>query len=153
MKATKSNEEGDAQIRESTNIDYVAKFGGSSVANADRMVEVFKLLKEQYVDKGDTPAIVLSAMGKTTNNLLASGQRALKEGVVDIEYVKNLTDETIKKLNVPEVQAEINKILKELESLLTGVTMLKELSPRSNDYLVSFGERISTRIFAAYCNK
>lgn len=31
--------------------------------------------------------------------------------------------------------------------------MLKELSPRSNDYLVSFGERISTRIFAAYCNK
>ena len=34
-----------------------------------------------------------------------------------------------------------------------GVTMLKELSPRSNDYLVSFGERISTRIFAAYCNK
>ena len=29
-----------------TNIDYVAKFGGSSVANGDRMLEVFKLVKE-----------------------------------------------------------------------------------------------------------
>ena len=35
-------------------------------------------------------------MGKTTNNLLASGTRALKEGVVDIEYVTKLTSDTIK---------------------------------------------------------
>lgn len=148
-----STDETDSTTRDVTNIDYSAKFGGSSVANADRMIEVFKLVKEQYVDKGDTPAVVLSAMGKTTNNLLASGTKALKEGVVDIEYVTKLTSETIKQLEIPEVQKEIDGLLKELSSLLMGVTMLKELSPRSNDYLVSFGERISTRIFAAYCNK
>ena len=91
-----STDEGDSTTRDVTNIDYSAKFGGSSVANADRMIEVFKLVKEQYVDKGDTPAVVLSAMGKTTNNLLASGTKALKEGVVDIEYVTKLTSETIK---------------------------------------------------------
>lgn len=72
MKAS-ADEEFKTQERGRTNIDYSIKFGGSSVANADRMLEVFKLVKEQYVDKGDTPAVILSAMGKTTNNLLASG--------------------------------------------------------------------------------
>lgn len=105
------------------------------------------------MDKGEIPAVILSAMGKTTNHLLAAGQKALKEGQVDVSYVEKLTKETIKELDVPEVQKEIDSLLKELSSLLQGVTMLKELSPRSNDYLVSFGERISTRIFAAYCNK
>lgn len=143
----------DTEVRDRTNIDYVAKFGGSSVANAERMVEVYKLIKEQYVDKKENVALILSAMGKTTNNLLASGQKALKEGVVDIKYVKELTDETMKKLDIPEAKKEIDELLNELQSLLTGVTMLKELSPRSNDYLVSFGERISTRIFTAYLNK
>ena len=141
------------KTRETSNITYAAKFGGSSVANADRMLEVFKLVKEEYVDKGDTPAVVLSAMGKTTNNLLASGKKALLEGVVDTSYVRKLTSDTIKQLGVEDVKPEIDALIKELESLLTGVTMLKELSCRSNDYLVSFGERISTRIFAAYCNK
>lgn len=43
--------------------------------------------------------------------------------------------------------------LEELEQLLKGIAMLKELTPRSRDYLVSFGECMSTRIFAAYLNK
>lgn len=41
-----STDEGDFTTRDLTNIDYSAKFGGSSVANADRMIEVFKLVKE-----------------------------------------------------------------------------------------------------------
>jgi aspartokinase len=43
--------------------------------------------------------------------------------------------------------------LDELEQLLKGVAMMKELTPRTRDYLVSFGECMSTRIFAAYLNK
>jgi aspartate kinase len=43
--------------------------------------------------------------------------------------------------------------LDELEQLLKGVAMIKELTPRTRDYLVSFGECMSTRIFAAYLNK
>lgn len=41
----------------------------------------------------------------------------------------------------------------ELEQLLKGIAMMKELTPRARDYLVSFGECMSTRIFAAYLNK
>ena len=43
--------------------------------------------------------------------------------------------------------------LEELEQLLKGIAMMKELTPRTRDYLVSFGECMSTRIFAAYLNK
>jgi aspartate kinase len=44
-------------------------------------------------------------------------------------------------------------LLDELEQLLKGVAMMKELTLRTRDYLVSFGECMSTRIFAAYLNK
>lgn len=43
--------------------------------------------------------------------------------------------------------------LEELEQLLKGIAMMKELTLRTTDYLVSFGECMSTRIFAAYLNK
>ena len=62
-----------------------------------------------------------------------------------------MTEKTIKELKLESIDEEMQELLHELESLLTGVTMLKELSPRSKDYLVSFGERISTRLFAEYC--
>lgn len=41
----------------------------------------------------------------------------------------------------------------ELEQLLNGIAMMKEMTLRTKDYLVSFGECMSTRIFAAYLNK
>jgi aspartokinase len=44
-------------------------------------------------------------------------------------------------------------LLDELEQLLKSIAMMKELTLRSTDYLLSFGERMSTRIFAAYLNK
>lgn len=43
--------------------------------------------------------------------------------------------------------------LEELEQLLKGIAMMKELTLRTKDYLVSFGECMSTRLFAAYLNK
>lgn len=44
-------------------------------------------------------------------------------------------------------------LLDELEQLLKGIAMMKELTLRTRDYLVSFGECMSTRIFAAFLNK
>lgn len=43
-------------------------------------------------------------------------------------------------------------LLDELEQLLMGIALMKELTSRTKDYLVSFGERLSTRLFAAYLN-
>jgi aspartokinase len=59
--------------------DCVFKFGGSSLANAERIDHVARLIKDQ-IELGYRPrAVVCSAMGKTTNNLLSAGEFALGE--------------------------------------------------------------------------
>ena len=62
-------------------IKTVIKFGGSSLATAERLKEVAALVKF-LVEEGQTPIMVCSAMGKTTNNLLNAGDFALKDGKV-----------------------------------------------------------------------
>jgi len=124
----------------------VMKFGGSSVADAGRIRNVADIIKS-YLSK--KPVQVLSAMGDTTDHLLEAGDLALKEGKVEIKHVEKLHIETIKKLKIP-AQKDIEDLMKELSRLLSGIALIRELSPRTKDHLVSFGERISVRIMAAY---
>lgn len=123
------------------------KFGGSSVANAERIKHVASIIKA-YKEK--KPVVVLSAMGDTTDHLLEAADQAVK-GIVDVEGVAKLHKETAELLNV-NIET-IQDLLKELNQLLTGISMLKEISKRSRDYLVSFGERMSVRMMAAYLSK
>ena len=125
----------------------VMKFGGSSVANAERIKHVASIIKA-YKEK--KPVVVLSAMGDTTDHLLEAADQAVK-GIVDVEGVAKLHKETAELLNV-NIET-IQDLLKELNQLLTGISMLKEISKRSRDYLVSFGERMSVRMMAAYLTK
>jgi len=124
----------------------VMKFGGSSVADAARLRHVGEIVQTQLYRK---PALVLSAMGDTTDHLLEAGNLALTQGKVEIKAVKNLHQAAIKALQLP-VQKEINALLDELTRLLSGIALIRELTPRTKDYLVSFGERLSVRIAAAY---
>lgn len=122
------------------------KFGGSSVADANRLRHVAAIVKTQMDRK---PALVLSAMGDTTDHLLEAGSLALNEGKVNIKNVEKLHKETIKTLKLP-IQKEISELFDELTRLLSGIALIRELTPRTKDYLVSFGERLSVRIAAAY---
>lgn len=54
--------------------------------------------------------------------------------------------------NVHTLSSSGAELLDELEQLLMGIALMKELTVRTKDYLVSFGERLSTRLFAAYLN-
>lgn len=120
------------------------KFGGSSVANAERIKHVASIIKA-YKEK--RPVVVLSAMGDTTDHLLEAADLAVT-GKVDVAKVAKLHEDTAKELgiNIDTIEA----LLSELKTLLTGISMLKEISRRSRDYLVSFGERMSVRMMAAY---
>jgi aspartate kinase len=122
------------------------KFGGSSVANAERIRHVASIVKTQLTKK---PVLVLSAMGDTTDHLLEAGNLALNEGKTDIKRIEKLHQETIKNLKLP-VQKEVANLLDELSRLLSGIALIRELTPRTKDYLVSFGERLSVRIAAAF---
>ncbi|WP_027728545.1 aspartate kinase [Treponema sp. C6A8] len=125
----------------------VMKFGGSSVANAERIKHVASIIKAYQQNR---PAVVLSAMGDTTDHLLAAADDAVN-GKVDIAQVAKLHRETITALELDGTETEA--LLSELNQLLTGISMLKELTKRTRDYLVSFGERLSVRIMAAYLKK
>jgi len=124
----------------------VMKFGGSSVANAERIRHVAGIIKN-FADR--RPIVVLSAMGDTTDDLLDAADAALG-GVITIDAVEKLHKDTARELGIPV--ADIDPLLSELRTLLTGISMLREVTPRSRDYLVAFGERLSVRIMAAYLN-
>ncbi|KAL6638682.1 hypothetical protein ACP70R_023793 [Stipagrostis hirtigluma subsp. patula] len=132
----------------------VMKFGGSSLASAERMREVADLILSF---PEETPVIVLSAMGKTTNNLLLAGEKAVSCGapkaseIPELLVIRELHLRTIDELGLD--RSTVSGLLDELEQLLKGIAMMKELTLRTRDYLVSFGECMSTRIFAAYLNK
>ncbi|KAK1736325.1 aspartokinase [Skeletonema marinoi] len=148
-----------------TPIDVTMKFGGSSLANAERIDHVANLIKdrtnpppnEDGSPSGENPvrprAVICSAMGKTTNSLLAAGEMAL-EGRVDIEALRTLHLGTCRKFDIPErTRNDVEKLLDECEDMLNGVRLIQELSPKSLDQLVSYGERCSVRIMAARLNQ
>jgi len=128
----------------------VMKFGGSSVADAQRIRHVAEIVKTQLDRK---PVLVLSAMGDTTDHLLEAGNNAFQKGEVSIEQIEKNHFNTVKKLKLPvNTKKEIAALLDELKRLLSGISLLREMTPRTKDFLVSFGERLSVRIAAAYCN-
>ncbi|XP_066393840.1 aspartokinase 1, chloroplastic-like [Miscanthus floridulus] len=130
------------------------KFGGSSVASAERMREVADLILSFPEER---PVVMLSAMGKTTNKLLMAGEKAVGCGTTNVSeldelsFVKELHLGTLDQLGLD--RSIIYGLLDELEQLLKGIAMMKELTLRTRDYLVSFGECMSTRIFTALLNK
>lgn len=133
----------------------VMKFGGSSVADAERMREVAAIV---LTFQEEMPVVVLSAMGKTTNYLLAAGEQALKcdngEEVAEMEpirLIRKLHETTMHELGVDaETREEVNKLLNKIEQVCTGVALMQECTSRTRATLVSFGERMSTRIFSSF---
>eukprot|EP01023_Acetabularia_acetabulum_P042533 TRINITY_DN4210_c0_g6_i1.p1 TRINITY_DN4210_c0_g6~~TRINITY_DN4210_c0_g6_i1.p1 ORF type:complete len:563 (+),score=97.84 TRINITY_DN4210_c0_g6_i1:41-1690(+) len=135
-------------------ISIVYKYGGSSLATANhlkRVAEITCSFQEHL------PCVVLSAMGKTTNKLLEAGCQAVCTKTSEIGNLQPLREiielhvDTVRQLQVDIATApQVELLLTELEQLLVGLSITKDLSPKVKDKLVSFGERLSTRIFAAY---
>ena len=129
------------------------KFGGSSLADHTRVDHVAKLIRSQIEEEGADPIIVLSAMGKSTNLLLAAADAALEGGAAEeaVAPVAALARDTCAALELPDdVLAAVDELIAELTGLVRGVGLVQELSPALKDRIVSFGERISVRIVSAH---
>jgi aspartokinase/homoserine dehydrogenase 1 len=131
----------------------VLKFGGTSVADAQNIKLVLDIILKQA--KEDKLIVVVSALSKVTDLLQLASEKAsakdeiYKEIVTDIEK-KNL--DAIKEL-IPVNQqssllSHIKRIINHLETLLDGCFLLGELSPRTSDTILSFGELLSSFIIA-----
>ena len=126
----------------------VMKFGGSSLACAERIQGMADIVLSKKKHK---PVVVLSAMGDTTDDLLEAADTALKKGSVSIEKIEETHIQAAAGLGLEDsVRNDIKTLLWELGSLLTGISLTKELTGRTKDCLLSFGERLSIRIAAAY---
>lgn len=135
-------------------VNIVYKFGGSSVRDAERMREVADIICSF---QENLPCVVLSAMGKTTNMLLECGELALRSptdtipNLKPLRAIRELHLSTCEELGVEaSVRAEVEALLCNLQQLLIGISIMQDLTPRAKDSLVSFGERMSTRIFASF---
>lgn len=136
----------------------VLKFGGTSVANAQNIKLVLNIILDKA--KQDKLIVVVSAITKVTDLLLLASQKAasnnesFKEVVVEIE--KKHVD-AIKELFPVHEQSSslshIKRIMNHLETLLEGCFLLGELSPRTSDTILSFGELLSSYIIAEALKK
>jgi aspartate kinase len=129
----------------------VMKFGGTSVESAAAIERVASIVKARANRR---PVVVVSAMGKTTNKLLAIASAAI-HGARE-EYIRQIHDlrdfhSREARLVVPLAdRAELDRLLdehfQELTELVKGLAVLGELTPRSIDAISSYGERLSSYI-------
>jgi bifunctional aspartokinase / homoserine dehydrogenase 1 len=131
----------------------IIKFGGTSVANADCISQCIAIIKNK---KGSKPLIVVvSALGGVTDMLLSAateasqkkeGYRALLSNIEDrhIEAIKALLPAT----DQSAALSHAKRILNHLETLLDGCFLLGELSERTKDLVLSFGEVLSSYIIS-----
>ena len=132
----------------------VFKFGGSSVGSTEALLSTISIIKSEAA-KGQV-SIVLSAMQGTTDALIEAGRRAEQgdDGYIGvISQIGERHIETIKELfgngERTEVADFVETTVKELEDLCEGVRLLRELSPKTLDRILSFGEITSTKIVSA----
>jgi aspartate kinase len=135
----------------------VLKFGGTSVANAENISKVAAII-QQVIERGKT-IVVISALGGITDSLLQSGSKAAagdeqyRELLLQIEQ-RHL--EAVKALIPITKQSSILSWVKqrcnEIEDICNGVFLLGELSPRTRDRIVSYGELLSSRIVSEHLN-
>jgi len=133
----------------------VMKFGGTSVEDATAIKRTVSIVKGRH-DAGLQPVVVVSAMAKVTDTLLlaaaAAGRDHPEEAVeLSLQLRRRHLDtasEVVGSREIGGVAHRLNQEFDSLDELLRGIAAVGELTPRSNDLVVSFGERISSFIVA-----
>lgn len=132
----------------------VLKFGGSSLKDAEILRQLIDIVSKK--SQKDRLAVVVSASGKTTDRLIEAAQKAV---VKDESFREEL--QTIEKHHLGLAKAllpvaaqsavlgKIKTLLNDLESILEGIFLINDLSDKSLDKIMSFGELLSSLITAA----
>jgi len=132
----------------------VMKFGGTSVANGEKICHVAKLIADNT--NGDCKVtVVVSALEGVTNQLIQAAEEA-KKG--NREFIPNFKLKILERhltttkdaIKNSQIEKETEQILKdridELEQVLTGILYVGELTPKSRDIVIAFGEKLSAPI-------
>jgi len=132
----------------------VLKFGGSSVKNAENINKVVAIIKDKI--REDKTVVIVSALGGITDLLLQCCKLASEN---DESYKEKLQEgehrhlQTVKEL-IPITQQSatlslVKTLCNEIEDICNGIFLLRELSERTKDRVVSYGEILSSQIITA----
>ena len=135
------------------------KFGGSSVARADS-IEKVKNIVVSTAEQHKKIVVVVSALGGVTDMLIhmakiaESGDDSCLEMLDDLSYRHRRTAEALfSDDEMSSILPFIKEKTKSLRNLLNGVFLIKELSPRVLDCIVSYGELVSSFVISHYIKK
>jgi len=135
----------------------VMKFGGTSVGDGGKIRRVAELVRKS-VSAGNSPVVVVSAMAGVTDSLIEVARKAVsgdQKAVMDFvealatRHREAAREAVNKEAVLTRVLLEIDGLVKEFERVLLSVSYLREATPRSQDYILSFGEKLSTVILRA----
>ncbi len=129
----------------------VLKFGGTSVGTVESLKNVKAIVEGQK----EPVIVVVSALGGITDQLINTARLAAKGDIAHLEsYAKiverhhNVIEGIVPEAYKLQVTSIVNPLLEELENIYRGISLLKDLSERTLDIVVSYGERISSVIIA-----
>ncbi|MCA9827642.1 MAG: aspartate kinase [Nitrosopumilus sp.] len=137
----------------------VIKYGGTSISTSKDIQAIAKYINQ--LSKKDQIVVVCSAVSGTTDDLIEISESIKKENKSKAEQLaskiinrhKQLAKQTVKKLNLQKkIVTKLDQDFSELLALIDGMVLLGEVTPRSMDYLISFGERLSIKLVSSAIN-
>jgi aspartokinase/homoserine dehydrogenase 1 len=130
----------------------VLKFGGTSVGSAKNVKKIDEIVRNQNSDL----IVVVSAVGGVTDMLLAAANAGAKGHEVNtpLEKIWSRHEELVAGLfdlkTLGEVKIKMRLLFDELEKILQGIRLIGELTPKTLDKVVGFGERLSSLFIARF---
>ncbi len=130
----------------------VLKFGGTSVGSVESILNVKKIIEGEY----EPLIVVVSALGGVTDRLIEMSQMAISGEDAYTEILNELAERHSKMIDalIPkrgrreDLKRRVSILHDELSNLLRGVALLQDLSHKTSDAIVSYGERMSSEIVA-----
>ncbi|HEX2122266.1 MAG TPA: aspartate kinase [Thermoanaerobaculia bacterium] len=133
----------------------VIKFGGTSVGDADRVANAIEIVAER---RHLQPVVVVSALAGVTNDLVAASEAACAQNPVRVqEIIKNVRarheDVALRLVQhksdfLESFIKQLDKQIEQIETILSGIALLGEITPRARDKVTSIGEKLSSVLFA-----
>ena len=137
----------------------VIKYSGTSISTSKDIQAVAKYINQS--SKKDQIVVVCSAVSGTTDDLIEISESIKKENKSKAEQLaskiinrhKQLAKQTIKKSDLQKkIVLKLDQDFSELLALIDGMVLLGEVTPRSMDYLISFGERLAMKLISSAIN-
>lgn len=137
----------------------VLKFGGTSIASADNVRKVAALIKSLSKEHRIVP--VFSAISGVTDDLIKitsyiSNRNGESANLLAKKIIKTHMERSNECVRNPKIRKELVEKMRadldEFEELLNGMLLIGEVTPRSSDHLISFGERLSVNLVAYALN-